>query len=209
MFSCFLCFPLVFWFYTAFSSLFCCFYLGYVSLVFLFHWFSYISLYIMVFSCIGFCSLSSLFSVATYMLGACCCCCWWWWWWQEAKKPKAKRPRSHRSHRSHKPKSQEAKSQEAKKPRSQEAKSQEAKSQEARNPGKQKKIQKKNKKSQIKYPSNCKSPLGRSTFSCHRLLHIQLNSANASTDFRTVSPELPFWEFEHLNKLFETPVYND
>ena len=37
------------------------------------------------FSCIGFCSLSSLFSVATYMLGACCCCCccccWWWWWW--------------------------------------------------------------------------------------------------------------------------------
>ena len=28
----------------------------------------------MVFSCIGFCSLSSLFSVATYVVGACCCC---------------------------------------------------------------------------------------------------------------------------------------
>ena len=51
-----------------------------------------------------------------------------------------------------------------------------------------------------------KSPLGHSTFFCHRLLQIQLNSVDATTDFRTVSPELPLWEFEHLNTLFETTV---
>ena len=48
--------------------------------------------------------------------------------------------------------------------------------------------------------------LGHSTFFCHRLLQIQLNSVDATTDFRTVSPELPLWEFEHLNTLFETTV---
>ena len=79
-----LVFSMFFWFYTAFSSLFCCFYLGYVSLVFLFHWFSYIFLYIMVFSCIGIfvhCPHSFLLQLMWLVLvvvvvgggGGCCC----------------------------------------------------------------------------------------------------------------------------------------
>ena len=55
-FSCFSCFPAscVFHWFFALSSLFCCFYLGCVSLVFLFHWLSYIFLYIVVFPALVF-----------------------------------------------------------------------------------------------------------------------------------------------------------
>ena len=59
-----LVFSMGFLFYTACSSLFCCFYLGYVSLIFLFHWFSYISLYIMFFPALVFvhCPYSNLYA---------------------------------------------------------------------------------------------------------------------------------------------------
>ena len=91
MFCCFVCFPLVFGF-TASSSLFFCFYVGYASCVPPFHWLSYMSLNLRFFLHCFFCSFSSLFPVATYCIWlllcacccccCCCCCCWWrWWWW--------------------------------------------------------------------------------------------------------------------------------